>query len=382
MLRDKPERKDTALQVIARLRRSTSSVPGINVFFQSVQSINIGTTQTRAQYQFAMRSSDLAGLREYAPLMEERMRRIPSINDVNSDLQVRARSTVIDVDRDTASRLGLSVDQIRLLLYSAFGTRQVSTIYAPDDTYQVILEADPKYADTNEVLRRIQVRTPAGALVPLDTVAKRNDKPTSLTVNHIAQLPAVIISFNLAPGIALGEAVRDIQAAAAEIGLPGTSLPASKAAPSLPTGCGKPGSTAVRRGAGDLHHPRHSLRKLHPSADHPVRPAFGRYWRADDPDAFRHGPERDCSDRRRHADRHRQEERHHDDRLCDRTPLAGRHRRAGDRRGRQAALPAHHDDDDLRLAGCPADRVRRRRGRRIASRWASPSLAVCWFRSF
>src|SRR4029453_12371534 len=155
-----------------------------------------------------------------APRMEERMRRIPIITDVNSDLQVRARSAVIDIDRDTASRLGLSVDQIRLLLYSAFGTRQVSTIYAADDTYQVILEADPKYADVNEVLRRIQIRTPGGALVPLDTVAKRSDKPTSLTVNHIAQLPSVIISFNLASGVALGEPVPHFQTAAAEVGLP------------------------------------------------------------------------------------------------------------------------------------------------------------------
>ncbi|MFI5001666.1 MAG: efflux RND transporter permease subunit [Reyranellales bacterium] len=220
ILRDKPVRKDTVQQVIARLRRATSSVPGINVYYQPVQSINITTTQSRAQYQFGMRSSDLEALREYAPLMEQRMRRIPSILDVNSDLQVRARSTVIEVDRDIASRLGLSVDQIRLLLYSAFGTRQVSTIYAPDDTYQVILEADPKYADANEVLRRLQVRTPNGGLVPLDTVAKKIDKPTSLTVNHIAQLPAVIISFNLAPGIALGQAVADIQTVAAEVGLP------------------------------------------------------------------------------------------------------------------------------------------------------------------
>ena len=220
MLRDKPERKDSALEVIARLRRATAAVPGINIFFQPVQSINIGTTQTRAQYQFGMRSSDLAALREYAPLMEQRMRRIPSIMDVNSDLQVRARSTVIDVDRDTASRLGLSVDQIRQLLYSAFGSRQISTIYAPDDTYQVILEADPKYADVNDVLRKMQVRTPSGSLVPLDTVAKRSDKPTSLTVNHIAQLPSVIISFNLAPGVALGQAVADIQVAAADVGLP------------------------------------------------------------------------------------------------------------------------------------------------------------------
>jgi len=220
MLRDKPERTDSAQQVMARLRNATRTVPGINVFFQPVQSINIGTTASRAQYQFGMRSGNLAELREYAPAMEARMRQIPTIVDVNSDLQIRARSTVIDVDRDTASRLGLSVDQIRLMLYSAFGSRQVSTIYAPDDTYQVILEADPKYADTSEVLRKIMIRTPTGAMVPLDTVAKRNDKPTSLTVNHIWQLPSVMISFNLAPGIALGQAVDDIKAAALEVGLP------------------------------------------------------------------------------------------------------------------------------------------------------------------
>ena len=219
-LRAKPERKDSALQVIARLRRATAAVPGINIFFQPIQSINIATTLSRAQYQFGMRSSNLLSLREFAPQMEERMRRLSNIIDVNSDLQVRARSTVIDIDRDTASRLGLSIDQIRLLLYSAYGTRQVSTIYAADDTYQVILEVDPRYADTNEVLRRMMVRTPTGSLVPLDTVAKRSDKPTSLTVNHIAQLPAVMISFNLAPGVALGEAVKSIQEVASEVGLP------------------------------------------------------------------------------------------------------------------------------------------------------------------
>ena len=219
-LRAKPERKDSALQVIARLRRATAAVPGINIFFQPIQSINIATTLSRAQYQFGMRSSNLLSLREFAPQMEERMRRLSNIIDVNSDLQVRARSTVIDIDRDTASRLGLSIDQIRLLLYSAYGTRQISTIYAADDTYQVILEVDPRYADTNEVLRRMMVRTPTGSLVPLDTVAKRSDKPTSLTVNHIAQLPAVMISFNLAPGVALGEAVKSIQEVAGEVGLP------------------------------------------------------------------------------------------------------------------------------------------------------------------
>jgi HAE1 family hydrophobic/amphiphilic exporter-1 len=219
-LRAKPERTATIEEVIARLRRNTAAVPGINIFFRPIQSINIATTQTRALYQFGMRSSDLKSLREFAPQMEERMKRIPIILDVNSDLQVRARQTSIEIDRDVASRLNLSVDQIRLLLYSAFGTRQVSTIYAPDDTYQVILEADPKYFDANEVLRKVQVRTPTGQLVPLDTVAKKVDKPTSLTVNHIAQLPAVMVSFNLAPGVALGEAVKAIQEVADEVGLP------------------------------------------------------------------------------------------------------------------------------------------------------------------
>ncbi len=219
-LRQRPERKADINEVIARLRRATATVPGINLFFRPIQSINIATTQTRALYQFGMRSSDLKALREFAPIMEERMRRLPNILDVNSDLQIRAKQTSIEIDRDIASRLNLSVDQIRLLLYSAFGTRQVSTIYAPDDTYQVILEADPKSADTNEVLRRIMIRTPTGGLVPLDTVAKKVDKPTSLTVNHIAQLPAVMVSFNLAPGVALGEAVKSIQDLADEVGLP------------------------------------------------------------------------------------------------------------------------------------------------------------------
>ena len=145
-LRDKPERKDERAagdRPAAPRRRAT--VPGINVFFQPVQSINIGTTQTRAQYQFGMRSSDLAALREYAPLMEERMRRIPDHHRRQlRPAGPRPLDASIEIDRDTASRLGLSVDQIRLLLYSAFGTRQVSTIYAPDDTYQVILEADPQ----------------------------------------------------------------------------------------------------------------------------------------------------------------------------------------------------------------------------------------------
>jgi HAE1 family hydrophobic/amphiphilic exporter-1 len=221
-LRDKPARKATAGAVISRLRRATAQVPGISIFYQPVQSIILGTTQSRAQYQFTMQSPDLTALQTWAPRIEGRMRSVPGIIDVNSDLQMRARAAVIDIDRDAAARLNLTVDQIRSVVYSAFGTRQISTIYAPQDTYQVILEADPKYADTSDMLRRLTVRTPSGGVVPLDTVAHLSEKPTALTVTHLAQLPSVTVSFNLVQGTSLGQAVAAVQAAAREIGMPAT----------------------------------------------------------------------------------------------------------------------------------------------------------------
>jgi hydrophobe/amphiphile efflux-1 (HAE1) family protein len=219
-LREKPARTAVATEVIARLRRETAKVPGIAIYFQPVQSISIGAVQSRSQYQYTLQSTDLEGLRTFAPRLEERMRRVPGLVDVNSDLQMGARTAYIDINRDVAARLGVTVDQVRDAFYSAFGSRQVSTIYAPEDTYQVILEADQKYADVGEVLRNLTLRTPAGAVVSLDTLARVVQKPTALTVNHLAQLPAVTISFNLAQGVALSQAVAGIDAATREIGLP------------------------------------------------------------------------------------------------------------------------------------------------------------------
>ncbi len=131
-LRDRPERKAGAEQVIARLRRETAGVPGIQAFFQPVQNISVGGQQTRSQYQYVLQSVDLDALQNFAPKLEAALRRVPGIQDVNSDLALRARSTVVSIDRDAAARLGVSVDQIRSTLYSAFGSRQVSTIYAPE----------------------------------------------------------------------------------------------------------------------------------------------------------------------------------------------------------------------------------------------------------
>jgi len=219
-LRPKPERKLDAAGVIQRLRRSTSGVPGIQAFFQPVQSINVGGLQSRALYQFVLQSSDIEALRTFAGQIETAMRGIPLIQDANSDLALRARAAAVDIDRDAAARLGISVDQIRSTLYSAFGSRQVTTIYSPEDTYQVILEADPSFLDIHTMLRQLSVRAPGGAVVPLDVVARVSDKPTALTVAHLAQLPAVTISFNTAPGVALSQAVQAIEASVREIGLP------------------------------------------------------------------------------------------------------------------------------------------------------------------
>ena len=253
-LRDKPERKDNIVNVIQRLRRQVANVPGIQLFFQPVQSISVGAVQSRSLYQYTLVSTDLEALRGFAPQIETRMRAIPGVVDVTSDLQVRARSAVIDIDRDTAARLGLSIEQIRQILFSAFGSRQVSTIFA-DDTYQVILEADPRYTEPSEILRRLTIRTPAnlnpgtagttaappgttnqggtggnqssgivtstaGSIVPLDAIARITDKPAALTVQHVGQLPAVTVSFNLAPGVALGQAIAAIEKSAEEIGVP------------------------------------------------------------------------------------------------------------------------------------------------------------------
>ncbi len=172
-----------------------------------------------------MQSADLDALQAFAPKLEAALRRVPGIQDVNSDLALRARSTVVSIDRDAASRLGVSVDQIRSTLYSAFGSRQVSTIYAPEDTYQVILEADPPISMPTPCCAGSPSGRDRGSSIPLDVVARTQERPAALTVSHLAQLPAVTISFNLAPGAALGEAVQRIQSVSAEIGMPSDITP-------------------------------------------------------------------------------------------------------------------------------------------------------------
>ena len=203
----------SSTEVIQRLRREVAQVPGINVFFRNIQNINLASGPSRGTYQYVLQSVDFKELQKVGPDMEARLKQIPLIQDVSIDLQLRSRQATVEIDREAASRLGVTVDQIRNNLYSAFGSRQISTIFTPSATYQVILEAQPDYLVGPEMLRHVTVRSSSGALVPLDAVTRIVEGPAPLSVGHQGQLPAVTISFNLPPGVSLGQAVDAIRAA-------------------------------------------------------------------------------------------------------------------------------------------------------------------------
>jgi HAE1 family hydrophobic/amphiphilic exporter-1 len=209
-------------EVIAELRRQVAAVRGINIFFQPVQNLNIGIRSPRSFYQYTLQSGDLDQLYGFAPLVEAQMRRLPVLEDVGSDLQIKSPQAVVNVDRDKAAVLGLTAEQIRNTLYSSFGTRQVATIYTASNDYAVILEVAPSFQQTADDLAKVFVRSAGGQLVPLETVATINQVSGPQTVNHLGQLPSVTISFNLAPGVALGEAIEQILGMEKRLALPPT----------------------------------------------------------------------------------------------------------------------------------------------------------------
>ncbi|HKD27022.1 MAG TPA: efflux RND transporter permease subunit [Xanthobacteraceae bacterium] len=217
--------RPSVTQVIQELRRQVSAVPGINVFFQPVQNLNIGVRSNRSAYQYTLASTNLEELYRFAPLIEAQMRRFPSLQDVGSDLQIKNPQAVVNVDRQKAAALGLSAEQIRTTLYNGFGSRQVATILTASNDYPVILELGPAFQENAEALSKMFVRSSAGQLVPLGTVATVSQVAGPLTVTHQGQLPAVTISFNLAPGVALGEAIDQIQNMERQLALPATIAP-------------------------------------------------------------------------------------------------------------------------------------------------------------
>ncbi len=210
------ERTKNADDVIQALRPKISAIPGVRPFLQNPPPISFGARMSKSQYQFTLQSPDTDELYKYAPLLEAKLRDLPGLQDVTSDLQISNPQVQVEMDRDKVAALGLSPQQVEQALYSAYGSRLVSTIFAPNNEYRVVMELEPKYQRDPSSLSLLYISSKNGKLIPLSTVAKISRSVGPLSVNHQGQLPAVTLSFNTAPGVALGDAVKAVQKAADE----------------------------------------------------------------------------------------------------------------------------------------------------------------------
>ena len=370
--------------MIQQLRPKLAQVPGITAFPNNPPPITIGARGGRASYQVTLQDVDTDELYRWAPVLEEKLGEVPILQDVNSDLQLKNPQLSIKMDRDRIAALGLTVNQVETAMSNAYGTRQVSQIYAPNNQYQVILSVAPEFQMDPSALSQLYVRSPtAGRLIPLNSVAKAVEVAGPLTVSHTGQLPSVTISFNLKPGVALGDAVDAVQQVA------NATLP----------------STVSTRFQGTAQAFQDSLQGLglilvmaiiviyivlgilYESFTHPLTILSGL------PSAgfgalltllvFQHGAEPLRLRRGHHARRAREEERHHDGGLRRRRAARSREGAArGDPPGLSRALPSDHDDDDVRARRHAADCAGSRRRRRVAAaRSALRSSADCWSRS-
>jgi multidrug efflux pump len=214
------ERNVSAEQVISRLRKKLTVVPGATLYLQANQDIRVGGRSSNAQYQYTLESEDLSALNTWAPRLMAKLKTLPQLRDVSSDQQTQGLQARLVIDRDLASRLGLNTATIDNTLYDAFGQRQASTVFTQLNEYHVVMEVDPKYQQNPDSLRDIYIRSSSGAEVPLSAFTHFESKRTALAVNHQGQFPAVTLSFNLAPNVALGDAVDIVTATAQQMGLP------------------------------------------------------------------------------------------------------------------------------------------------------------------
>jgi multidrug efflux pump len=218
----KDKRKLKADQVINELSKKFAEVPGATLYMQAAQDLNIGGRLSQAQYQYTLQGEDLNELNTWAPQLLQKMRAIPILMQVNTDQQDKGLAANLIIDRDTASRLGVSTADIDTILYDAFGQRQVSTIYEPLNQYHVVMEVAPQFQQSPDTLENTYVHSSTGATVPLSAFTHYGPANTSLAVNHQGQWPAVTISFNLAPGVSLGQATTAIENAQRAINFPAT----------------------------------------------------------------------------------------------------------------------------------------------------------------
>ena len=222
VMRAKPrsERTRSIDQIIAQLRPKMGAIPGIQVFMNNPPPITIGGQASQSTFQLTLQSVNLQGLYQWSPKLLEAMRALPGFVDVSSDLQIASPEINVEIDRDRAQALGISAQQIQSALFGAYGQREVTTIYAPANQYAVILEVEPRYQREQASLSKLFVRSSAGVLVPLDTLARMKPQVGPLAITHFGQLPAVTISFNLAPGFALGDAAARVEETIREMGMP------------------------------------------------------------------------------------------------------------------------------------------------------------------
>jgi hydrophobic/amphiphilic exporter-1 (mainly G- bacteria), HAE1 family len=209
-LKSRHERELSADEVIQKLRPALAQVPGIRVFLQNPPAISVGGRVTKSQYQYTLQGTDVEEIYRIAPQLAAKMQTLPGFLDVTTDLQLRNPQVNIDINRDKASSLGVSVEQIEDALYSAYGSRQISTIYGDTNQFQVILELKPEYQMDPAALALLYVRSSSGTLVPLNVFARITQGYGPLSINHSGQLPSVTISFNLRPGYSLGDAVAEL----------------------------------------------------------------------------------------------------------------------------------------------------------------------------
>ncbi|HEY3067064.1 MAG TPA: multidrug efflux RND transporter permease subunit [Methylomirabilota bacterium] len=219
-LKPRDDRRDDAVAIIRRLQSQLTEVSDITLYMQPVQDLTVEDRVSRTQYQYSLQSADARELSEWTARLTDRMRALPELRDVAADQQTRGLQMALTIDRDVASRLGISPQLIDDTLYDAFGQRQVSTIFTQLNQYHVVLEVLPAYQDNPEALKRIYVKSAAGAQVPLSAFTRFEATTAPLAINHQGQFPSVTLSFNLAPGASLGHAVKAMQAIEREIDLP------------------------------------------------------------------------------------------------------------------------------------------------------------------
>src|SRR6267154_5391666 len=202
--------RKSADEVVEELRPKLAREPGLRVILQNPPSLNIGGQFSRSTYQVTLQAASTAELYESASIMEKKMRELPTIQDVNSNLQINTPQINVDIDRKQAASRGVTVAQVETALGSAFGSRQISTIYSPTNEYQVIMEVKPEFQKDPNALGRLYIRSSSGRLVPLSSVASFSLGVGPAQVNHFAELPATTISFNLRPGVSLSQATQQI----------------------------------------------------------------------------------------------------------------------------------------------------------------------------